>query len=141
MFRRLPGGKAAGFRDKGDGGWIKLYLIPLGVVWGKAGKRWLNYLTQGEVEKSSLQSWHIYSLCKAAAHLTFPPPLSGLTPLQGLPTSHRPFPLSHGGDLADSPCGVCSAQGMIPGTYSSPLLTLPTPLRVGVYSHYPCSVL
>lgn len=69
---------------------------------GKAGKRWLNYLAQGGVEKSSLQSWHICSICKAAAHLTFPPPLSCLTPLQGLPTSHRPFPPSHGADLADT---------------------------------------
>ena len=49
-----------------------------------------------------IQSWHIYSLCKAAAHLTFPPPLSGLTLLQGFPTSHRPFLPSCGANLADS---------------------------------------
>lgn len=106
---------------------------------GKAGKRWLNYLAQGEVEKS-LQNWHICSLCKAAAHLTFPPPLSCLTLSKVSPpvTGHSRQVTEL---ILQTPCGACSTQGMIPGTYSSPLLTLRTPLRVGVYSHYPCSVL
>lgn len=105
----------------------------------KAGKRWLNYLAQGGVEKSSKAGTSIPS---AKLLPTSPFPLHSVV----LPFSKVSLPVTgHSCQVVEltlqTQHGACSAQGMIPGAYSSPLLTLTTPLRVGVYSHYPCSVL
>lgn len=103
----------------------------------------LNYPAQGEAERSSLHSWHIYSLCKEAAYLTFP----NIT-LWSQPCPRSPLPIPGPSNQAmeliqaESPGYTQRLQcpGLILGAHLPPHLTLTTPPRVG-YSHHPCSVL
>lgn len=126
------------------GGWSKLCLIPLGVLWGKQERgvstTQLRGKQKGHPSQAGTSTPSAKKLLTSSSHttqyLSFPPPLQD-HPYLTQATS------SQGTELlqAESPRYTehLRASGITPGAYLSLHLALTAILRVGYYSCHPSS--